>query len=82
MKNTALSINRDEWKEISLIPEVQVLFDNLDFIDLARIVYGAKYIYSTSDYGGIIYTLVGTYADGIRTIILVREDDILKVMAQ
>ena len=80
MKNGAISITREEWKEISLLPEVQLAFNNLTFIDLPRIVYGAKYVYPDSEYEGTVYTLVGAYNGGVRTIILERKNDVLKVV--
>ena len=80
MKNGATSITRDEWKEISLLDEVRLAYNNLDFINLSSVVYGAKYVYPNTDYDGIVYTLVGAYNDGVRTIILERKDDALKVV--
>ncbi len=67
MTNKALTITRDEWKEIMLLPEVDKVFDikgreSID--DFASRIYGAKYVYDTTDYDGSIYTLVGEYEKG------------------
>ena len=76
----ALAITRDEWKEISLLPEVQKAFEwHKDYMspsELAEIIYGAKFVLD-NDYTQ--YTLVGLLGDREILILLSRANGVFTV---
>ena len=80
--NMALSITRDEWKEIEMLPSVQKTFEaELHTVGyLSEKIYGAKYVLAMYDTGAevVIYTLVGLYTSGDIVLVLERENGVLK----
>lgn len=82
MTNKALTITRDEWKEIILLHEVDKTFEILgreSIDDIAGRIFGAKYVNDGADYEEVYYTLVGDYKKG-QVLMLERSNRTLKAL--